>query len=156
MLDILVRRSIDPDWNSKVIGLDIVELANDESKKVGRHQRRFVELHSLLGATTHLRVDLRLGSNIHITQASKMLVCNQGDGELGFQRRLVEAGKRSSRICSLQLTRGKDCLTAIGILVGRSVKSSHLVIERSGELELKLCLRSFWQGLVECNLRGLC
>lgn len=93
--------------------------------------------------------------HIHIAQAGILLVRDQCDSKLSLQGWLVETRERSSTIGRLHLRSGHDSCAAICILVGRAVKTSHLIIEISSEGDVDLSLASLRNRLLEGDLRGL-
>lgn len=112
MLNVLVWGSVDSDRNSELVGLNIVELSNDEGEKIRRHLWRFVELDSLL-----VSLDLSLRSNIHVAQAGEVLVRDQSDCEFCLQCRFIETRESSSGISRFHLCCCQNTLGSIRILV---------------------------------------
>lgn len=155
VLNVLARRSVDTDGNAEGGGLDVVELTNDEGYEIGGHERGGVEVDSLLGGATNGGLDLGLVGNVHVTQASQVLVGNEGDGELGLESRFVKARESSAAVGSLHLSGSEDTFGAVVALECRSVETSHLVIQLTGELDLKLGLGALGEGSIEVELADL-
>ena len=149
VLNILSRRSIDANGDAEVVGLDVVELTDDEGDEVGGHEGRLVEGNGFLA------ILLSLGSNIHVAEAGQLLVGDESDGELGLQGRLVEAGECAASVGRLHLGDSQETLCAIGVVVGRPVETSHLVVELASELDLELGLGALADAIVELEGRDL-
>ena len=117
VLDVLAWGSVDTDGNAEVLGLDVVEIADDEGEQVGGHQRRRIELDRLLRSAADFGMHLGLRGDIHVAQARQVLVRNQGDGELGFERGLIEAREGPAGVGGLELGNSHDARASIWVFV---------------------------------------
>jgi hypothetical protein len=146
VFNVLAGRSVDAAGDAVRARLDVVELTDDEGQQVSRHERRRVEVNSLLGSARNLGLDLRLGSNIHVTQTGEILLGDENNGKLGLERRFVETWERSPRIGGLHLRRGEDTLCAVVSLEGGAVEAGHFVVELAGEGDFELRLAALYEG----------
>lgn len=124
-------------------------------------------MNSLFGGAAHGGLDLFLLGNIHVAQASQVLVSYEGDGELGLESGLIEAGESPAAVGSLHLGASQDAFRSVVTLVSGPVEASHLVVELTGEFDLELSLGALAKdmavkvelgdlgGLMEGNLGGI-
>jgi len=158
VLNVLSGWGVHANGHTEVVGLNVVELTNDEGHKVSRHLRGLVEGHSLLGPTAQLGLHLSLRSNVHVADARQLLISNECDGKFCLEGRLIKAREGATGIRWLHLCHSQDALGTILSLVGRAVEAGHLVVQLAGEADLQLGLGALGDAIVEgegADLGGL-
>jgi len=69
---------------------------------------------------------------------------NQGNGELGLHRRLIEAGKSLASVGGLELGGGNPLAALILLQIRRTVQTHYLVGHRSLESDMQSHFSALW------------